>query len=51
MADSIRRTLLLTGVAEGLGADLAETFARAGHDVVGISRTNRSTEHLTRRVE
>jgi len=51
MADSIRPTLLLTGVAEGLGADLAETFARAGHDVVGISRTNRSTEHLTRRVE
>ena len=51
MARSIRRTLLLTGVAEGLGADLAETFARAGHDVVGISRTNRSTEHLMRRVE
>ena len=51
MADSTRRTLLLTGVAEGLGADIAETFARAGHDVVGISRTNRSTEHLTHRVE
>ena len=39
MARPIRRTLLLTGAAEGLGADIAETFARAGHDVVGISRT------------
>jgi NAD(P)-dependent dehydrogenase (short-subunit alcohol dehydrogenase family) len=46
-----RRTLLLSGVAEGLGADIAETFAKAGHDVVGISRTDRSTEHLTQRIE
>ena len=51
MARPVRRTLLLTGAAEGLGADIAETFARAGHDVVGVSRTNKSTEHLTRRVE
>ena len=51
IARSTRRTLLLTGVAEGLGADIAETFARAGYDVVGISRTDASTELLTRRVE
>jgi NAD(P)-dependent dehydrogenase (short-subunit alcohol dehydrogenase family) len=51
MARPVRRTLLLTGAAEGLGADIAETFARAGHDVVGLSRTMKSTEHLTRRVE
>ena len=51
IARSTRRTLLLTGAAEGLGADIAETFARAGHDVVGISRTDKSTELLTRRVE
>ena len=51
IARSTRRTLLLTGAAEGLGADIAETFARAGYDVVGISRTDRSTELLTRRVE
>jgi NAD(P)-dependent dehydrogenase (short-subunit alcohol dehydrogenase family) len=51
MARPFRRILLLTGVAEGLGADLAETFARAGHDVVGVARTSKSTEHLTRRVE
>jgi NAD(P)-dependent dehydrogenase (short-subunit alcohol dehydrogenase family) len=46
-----RRTLLLTGMAEGLGAEIAETFARAGHDVIGLSRTTRTTGHLTRRVE
>lgn len=46
-----RRTLLLTGAAEGLGAEIAETFARAGHDVVGLSRTRKSSEHMTRRVE
>jgi len=50
MARPIRRCLLLTGAAEGLGASIAETFARAGHDVLGLSRTNRS-EHLKRRVE
>ena len=46
-----RRTLLLTGVAEGFGADIAETFAQAGHDVIGLSRSARSSEPLTRRVE
>jgi Short-chain dehydrogenases of various substrate specificities len=50
MARPIRRSLLLTGAAEGLGASIAETFARAGHDVLGLSRTNRS-EQLKRRVE
>jgi len=51
MVRSARRTLLLTGVAEGLGAAIAETFAQAGHDVIGLSRSARSTEPLTRRVE
>ena len=46
-----RRTVLISGVAEGLGADLAETFAQAGYDIVGVSRSNRMTEHLTQRVE
>jgi NAD(P)-dependent dehydrogenase (short-subunit alcohol dehydrogenase family) len=46
-----RRTLLLTGAAEGLGASIAETFARAGHDVLGLSRTDRSAPHLARLVE
>ena len=51
MAQSLRRTLLLTGVGEGLGADIAETFARSGYDIVGLSRSTRLTEQLTRRVE
>jgi NAD(P)-dependent dehydrogenase (short-subunit alcohol dehydrogenase family) len=51
MARSARRTLLLTGIAEGFGAELAETFARAGHDIVGLSRSAKSTEQLSRRVE
>ena len=51
MARPTRPTLLLSGVAEGLGADIAETFARAGHDVVGIARTDKATEHLTHRIE
>ena len=46
-----RRTLLLTGFAEGLGAAIAETFAKAGHDVIGLSRSTRSSEPVTRRVE
>jgi NAD(P)-dependent dehydrogenase (short-subunit alcohol dehydrogenase family) len=46
-----RRTLLLTGIAEGLGAAIAETFAQAGHDVIGLSRSTRSNEQVTRRVE
>ncbi len=46
-----RQTLLISGGAEGLGSDIAETFAAAGHDVIGISRTDRATEHLTERVE
>jgi NAD(P)-dependent dehydrogenase (short-subunit alcohol dehydrogenase family) len=48
---SRRRTLLLTGAAEGLGASIVETFARAGHDVLGLSRTDRSSRLLKRLVE
>lgn len=51
MGDPIRRTLLLTGAAEGLGASIAGTFATAGYDVVGLARTRRSQTHLDQRVE
>jgi NAD(P)-dependent dehydrogenase (short-subunit alcohol dehydrogenase family) len=51
MGRHARPKLLLTGAAEGLGADIAETFARAGHDVVGLSRTLKSSELLAHRVE
>lgn len=51
MGHADRPKLLLTGAAEGLGADIVETFAKAGHDVVGLSRTLKSREHLAHRVE
>jgi NAD(P)-dependent dehydrogenase (short-subunit alcohol dehydrogenase family) len=50
-ARSIRPTMLLTGAAEGLGESLAATFAAGGYDVLGLSRTSRSSERLKRRVE
>lgn len=31
-----RPLLLVTGIAEGLGAGIAAAFARAGHDVLGL---------------
>src|ERR1700751_5608170 len=39
MTASARPNLLVTGIAEGLGAEIAGTFARAGHDMLGLSRT------------
>lgn len=48
---SARPTLLVTGIAEGLGADIAGTFARAGYDVFGLSRTVRASEHIHALVE
>jgi len=43
-----RPVLLLTGIAEGLGASIAGTFAAAGHDVVGIARSDRWSDHVAR---
>lgn len=51
MSESIRPTLLLTGAAQGLGASIAAAFAAAGHDVVGVARTERSSAQLARLVE
>ena len=47
---SDRPLLLVSGVAEGLGASLAETFARAGHDVLGIARSDRAAAEIAARV-
>ena len=41
-----RPTLLLTGAAEGLGASIARTFAAAGHDIVGLARSDRASARL-----
>lgn len=38
---------LVAGIGEGLGASLATTFAAAGYDVVGLSRSARLTSALT----
>jgi len=46
-----RPVLLLTGIAEGLGAGIARVFARAGHDVIGLSRSERAPEHIKPLVE
>lgn len=51
MDDPIRPTLLLTGAAEGLGASIAVTFAAAGHDIVGLARTERASAQLGQRIE
>ena len=45
-----RPTLLLTGAAEGLGASIARTFAAAGHDIVGLARSDRASARLARLV-
>ena len=36
-----RPLAMVAGIGEGLGANLAATFASAGYDVVGLSRTER----------
>jgi short-subunit dehydrogenase len=37
-----RPIALIAGIAEGLGASLAGTFAPAGYDVCGLARSERS---------
>jgi len=46
MTASARPKLLVTGIAEGLGAEIAGTFARAGYDVFGVSRTARASDAI-----
>ena len=46
-----RPLLLVTGIAEGLGAGIAAAFARAGHDVLGLSRSGRCTPLLRQSIE
>jgi NAD(P)-dependent dehydrogenase (short-subunit alcohol dehydrogenase family) len=37
-----RQLLLVTGIAEGVGASIAATFAHAGYDVMGIARSEKA---------
>ena len=41
-----RPILVRAGAAEGLGAGIAEMFAAAGHDVLGLARSDRATARL-----
>jgi NAD(P)-dependent dehydrogenase (short-subunit alcohol dehydrogenase family) len=45
-----RPLLLVTGIAAGLGAGIAATFAQAGYDVVGLARSDRAAAEIGRRV-
>ena len=46
-----RPLLLVTGIAEGLGAEIAAAFARAGHDVIGLSRGDHCSAAIRQSVE
>jgi NAD(P)-dependent dehydrogenase (short-subunit alcohol dehydrogenase family) len=45
-----RPVALIAGIAEGLGASLAEAFAAAGHDVLGLARSDRCAAEAASRV-
>jgi len=50
MSDSERPVLMVSGAGEGLAASIAATFAERGYDVVGLARSDRAAQHLTRLV-
>lgn len=45
-----RPLLLVTGIAQGLGASIAHAFAAHGHDVLGLSRSADAPADVARRV-
>lgn len=45
-----RPLLLVTGIAQGLGASIAHAFAAQGHDVLGLSRSADAPADVARRV-
>jgi NAD(P)-dependent dehydrogenase (short-subunit alcohol dehydrogenase family) len=45
-----RPLVLITGIAQGLGASMAQVFAAAGHDVLGLSRSAAATQQIGRLV-
>ena len=38
--------MLVTGIADGLGESIARTFAVAGHDVIGLARSDRVASQI-----
>lgn len=47
MPAATRPNLLVTGIAEGLGAEIAGIFASAGYDVLGLSRSPRASKSIS----
>jgi NAD(P)-dependent dehydrogenase (short-subunit alcohol dehydrogenase family) len=45
-----RQLLLVTGIAEGVGASIAAAFAQAGYDVVGLARSDKAAGAIGSRV-
>jgi short-subunit dehydrogenase len=45
------RTLLITGIGEGFGVEIAASFAEAGYDVLGLSRSERCSEQIRARLD
>jgi 3-oxoacyl-[acyl-carrier protein] reductase len=43
---SPRPLLLITGIAEGLGAGIATAFAGAGYDILGLARSNKVADSI-----
>jgi NAD(P)-dependent dehydrogenase (short-subunit alcohol dehydrogenase family) len=41
-----RPLLLVTGIADGLGASIAATFARAGYDILGLARSDKAAASI-----
>ncbi|HVR65695.1 MAG TPA: SDR family NAD(P)-dependent oxidoreductase [Verrucomicrobiae bacterium] len=46
MARASRPVALISGVAAGLGASLADAFAAAGYDIIGLARSNRAAAEI-----
>lgn len=44
---STRPSVLVTGIADGLGKSLARVFAAAGHDVIGLARSDRVAQRIS----
>jgi NAD(P)-dependent dehydrogenase (short-subunit alcohol dehydrogenase family) len=46
----MRPLLLISGMGDGLGTAMAETFAATGHDVIGLARTDKIAAIVATRV-
>ena len=41
-----RPLLLITGIADGLGAGMATAFAGSGYDILGLARSNKAAASI-----